>query len=241
MPFPRAAVSLCIIFFCRPPRWTLREGYLGRIKKNSFSIEIDARWQIRKHLCQKIARGLPWSPSTAKNKPKSTCAKGFCAKSKIVLFGRKRAVNFGSRDLRHIAATQKKGAKKAPGPEKHRGFFVMKTIREIVTDRILVLDGAMGTMLQSYKLEEADFRGDLLKDHPSDQKGNNDILSLTVRLWDGSLCLRDQPPVGRDCQKGGSEFHRHAEVCLRRPRPHQPDGFSLAGRERSRFQKCHLR
>ena len=48
-----------------------------------------------------------------------------------------------------------------------------------MTDRILVLDGAMGTMLQSYKLEEADFRGDLLKDHPSDQKGNNDILSLT--------------------------------------------------------------
>ena len=55
----------------------------------------------------------------------------------------------------------------------------MKTIREIVTDRILVLDGAMGTMLQSYKLEEADFRGDVLKNHPSDLKGNNDILSLT--------------------------------------------------------------
>ena len=55
----------------------------------------------------------------------------------------------------------------------------MKTIREIVTDRILVLDGAMGTMLQSYKLEEADFRGGQFKDHPSDLKGNNDILSLT--------------------------------------------------------------
>jgi 5-methyltetrahydrofolate--homocysteine methyltransferase len=45
--------------------------------------------------------------------------------------------------------------------------------------RILVLDGAMGTMVQRYKLEEKDFRGDLLKDHPQDQKGNNDVLVLT--------------------------------------------------------------
>ncbi|MEE2876566.1 MAG: methionine synthase [Candidatus Neomarinimicrobiota bacterium] len=52
-------------------------------------------------------------------------------------------------------------------------------IRDIVSNRILILDGAMGTMLQSYKLEEADFRGEKLKDHPSDLKGNNDILSLT--------------------------------------------------------------
>ena len=55
----------------------------------------------------------------------------------------------------------------------------MKKIRDIVSERILVLDGAMGTMLQSYKLEEVDFRHDMLKDHPSDLKGNNDILSLT--------------------------------------------------------------
>ena len=45
--------------------------------------------------------------------------------------------------------------------------------------RILLLDGAMGTMLQSYKFEEADFRGDRFADHGIDLRGNNDLLSLT--------------------------------------------------------------
>src|SRR5262249_46827308 len=45
--------------------------------------------------------------------------------------------------------------------------------------RILILDGAMGTMIQQHKLEEADFRGERFKDHPSDLKGNNDLLVLT--------------------------------------------------------------
>lgn len=43
----------------------------------------------------------------------------------------------------------------------------------------MVLDGAMGTMIQRYKLEEKDFRGEVLKDHPYPLKGNNDLLSLT--------------------------------------------------------------
>ena len=72
-----------------------------------------------------------------------------------------------------------KGAKKVESPEEHRGFFVMKTIQEIAKERILLIDGAMGTMLQAYQLEEADFRGDRFKDHPSDLKGNNDLLSLS--------------------------------------------------------------
>ena len=55
----------------------------------------------------------------------------------------------------------------------------MKTIQEIAKERILLIDGAMGTMLQAYQLEEADFRGDRFKDHPSDLKGNNDLLSLS--------------------------------------------------------------
>jgi 5-methyltetrahydrofolate--homocysteine methyltransferase len=46
-------------------------------------------------------------------------------------------------------------------------------------NRILILDGAMGTMVQRYKLEEADFRGDRWKDHTHDLKGNNDVLVLT--------------------------------------------------------------
>ena len=52
-------------------------------------------------------------------------------------------------------------------------------IRTLLNDRILVLDGAMGTMIQRYKLEEEDFRGERFKDHPSDLKGNNDLLSIT--------------------------------------------------------------
>ncbi|MEM1137121.1 MAG: homocysteine S-methyltransferase family protein [Bacteroidota bacterium] len=56
---------------------------------------------------------------------------------------------------------------------------MLKNIREILSEKILVLDGAMGTMIQRYKLEEEDFRGELFKDHSHPLKGNNDILSLT--------------------------------------------------------------
>ncbi len=48
-----------------------------------------------------------------------------------------------------------------------------------VKERILVLDGAMGSLIQGYGLEEADYRGDILKDHPIDVKGDNELLSLT--------------------------------------------------------------
>ena len=49
----------------------------------------------------------------------------------------------------------------------------------ILTQRIAILDGAMGTMIQRYKLGEADFRGERFKDHAKDLKGNNDLLQLT--------------------------------------------------------------
>lgn len=52
-------------------------------------------------------------------------------------------------------------------------------IREVVKDRILVLDGAMGTMIQRHKLEEEDFRRGWFEDHKQPLKGNNDLLSLT--------------------------------------------------------------
>ena len=61
-------------------------------------------------------------------------------------------------------------------------FFGSKMKNKIINlfkDRILVLDGAMGTMVQSYNLEENDFRGERFKDHTKDLKGNNDILCLT--------------------------------------------------------------
>ena len=55
----------------------------------------------------------------------------------------------------------------------------MQDIKKILKERILVLDGAMGTMIQRYKLEEEDFRGERFKDHKHSLKGNNDILSIT--------------------------------------------------------------
>jgi 5-methyltetrahydrofolate--homocysteine methyltransferase len=55
----------------------------------------------------------------------------------------------------------------------------MKDLYQIAKERILVLDGAMGTMIQRYKLSEADYRGEIFADHPHDLKGNNDLLSLT--------------------------------------------------------------
>src|SRR6476661_485113 len=55
----------------------------------------------------------------------------------------------------------------------------MATIQQLLNERILVIDGAMGTMIQRYKLSEADYRGERFKDWPSDIKGNNDLLCLT--------------------------------------------------------------
>jgi 5-methyltetrahydrofolate--homocysteine methyltransferase len=55
----------------------------------------------------------------------------------------------------------------------------METIRDILEKRILIIDGAMGTMIQCYKLNEEDYRGERFKNWPSDLKGNNDLLSLT--------------------------------------------------------------
>ena len=53
------------------------------------------------------------------------------------------------------------------------------TISEILKKRILVLDGAMGTMIQRYKFSEEDFRGNRFKDYEYPLQGNNDLLSLT--------------------------------------------------------------
>lgn len=52
-------------------------------------------------------------------------------------------------------------------------------IEDILKERILVIDGAMGTMIQRHALEEKDFRGERFKDHPYPLKGNNDLLSIT--------------------------------------------------------------
>ena len=53
------------------------------------------------------------------------------------------------------------------------------TLRTSLRDRILVMDGAMGTMIQQRKLEEADFRGERFAEHSGSLQGNNDLLVLT--------------------------------------------------------------
>ncbi len=55
----------------------------------------------------------------------------------------------------------------------------IESLNKALKERILVLDGAMGTMLQRYKFEEEDYRGDRFKDWEHPVKGNNDLLSLT--------------------------------------------------------------
>ena len=55
----------------------------------------------------------------------------------------------------------------------------IKNLRNQLKQRILILDGAMGTMIQSYQLEEADYRGERFAEHSCSLKGNNDLLSLT--------------------------------------------------------------
>ncbi len=52
-------------------------------------------------------------------------------------------------------------------------------LEKALGERIVMMDGAMGTMIQRHKLQEKDFRGELYANHPSDLKGNNDLLCLT--------------------------------------------------------------
>lgn len=55
----------------------------------------------------------------------------------------------------------------------------IEQLKQALKERILILDGGMGTMIQSYKLEESDYRGERFADWASDLKGNNDLLSIT--------------------------------------------------------------
>ena len=57
--------------------------------------------------------------------------------------------------------------------------YMAHTIEQLLRERIVILDGAMGTMIQRYKLDEAAFRGARFQDWPKDLKGNNDLLNVT--------------------------------------------------------------
>ena len=55
----------------------------------------------------------------------------------------------------------------------------MATLKQIINERVLILDGAMGTMIQRYNLSEQDFSGERFAGIPGQMKGNNDLLCLT--------------------------------------------------------------
>jgi 5-methyltetrahydrofolate--homocysteine methyltransferase len=62
---------------------------------------------------------------------------------------------------------------------KERAESRAQVLKDLLAQRLVLLDGAMGTSIQEYKLEEADFRGERFADHPKDLRGNNDLLVLT--------------------------------------------------------------
>jgi len=63
--------------------------------------------------------------------------------------------------------------------DKPTAYTRANELPEILKQRIAIIDGAMGTMIQRYKLTEADYRGERFKDHPKDLKGNNELLQFT--------------------------------------------------------------
>ena len=66
---------------------------------------------------------------------------------------------------------------------------IIAYMTEQMSNRIMVLDGAMGTAIQQYKFTEEDFRMEMFKDHPGEIKGNNDLLCFTQV----GLCSRNRP------------------------------------------------
>src|SRR5687768_13426052 len=87
-----------------------------------------------------------------------------------------------SRSAPRTRQKEKGKRKKAEGKTKDMITItnsITAQLEQLLAERILVLDGAMGTMVQRRKLSEADFRGERFKQHPRDLKGNNDIMALT--------------------------------------------------------------
>ena len=65
-------------------------------------------------------------------------------------------------------------------------------LEKLIQERIVFFDGAMGTMIQTYELDEAAYRGDRFQDHGKDLKGNGDVLSISSVL-EGIVILKDNP------------------------------------------------
>ena len=74
----------------------------------------------------------------------------------------------------------------------------LQRLTSLLSERILIIDGAMGTMIQAHRLDEAAFRGPRFADYPSDLKGNNDLLNLTQ-----SAIIRD---IHREYLEAGADI-----------------------------------
>ena len=113
---------------------------------------------------------------------------------------------------------------------------------ELMRSRIVYLDGAMGTMLQRERLTEADFRGELFRDHPVDLKGDNDVLSLTqpkilgkihrAYLESGADIISTNTFNSTRISQHEYGLEAHVDAIARA-------GVSLAVRERDAFEAEH--
>lgn len=131
--------------------------------------------------------------------------------------------------------------------------------------RIMVLDGGMGTMIQNYQLQEADYRGQRFADWPCDVQGNNDLLVLskpnvvsaihdaylaagadiletntfnatTIAMADYQMAsLASEINFAATRLARERAYPGKAAICRGRIRPNQPHGFDIAGCERSRL------
>ena len=91
----------------------------------------------------------------------------------------------------------------------------------LLRERIVVLDGAMGTMLQAYRFDEADFRGERFRDHPRDLRGNSDVLCLTqpggVRAIHAGYLEAGADVITHELVHGDAGSPRPTTASIRRP------------------------
>src|SRR5690606_11492097 len=133
-----------------------------------------------------------------------------------------------------------------------------RRLEDSAARRILVLDGAMGTMIQAHGLDEADYRGDRFANHRRELRGDNDLLNLTRpevieaihdRYLEAGADIVSTNTFNAtaisqteyDLADFAYELNRAAALGGRRARPHRPHGVHLAGRQRSRVPQRHLR
>ena len=143
-------------------------------------------------------------------------------------------------------------------------------VKEILDNRIMVLDGAMGTMIQQYGLTEKDFRGERFSDTGILQKGNNDLLCLTqpqiitaihqayldagadiietnsfnstrISMADYGNKFRSGSTCAKYCRRLYEKNSRQTPICSRLGRSYQQDLLHVSRRQQSGFPRIDIR